>query len=53
MRRCIGQLLPALGMLRRTRVPLRLQVAGSMTLNLLPTPGFVMRCLVPELSGLC
>jgi hypothetical protein len=39
-------------MLRRTRVPLRLQVAGAVTLNLLPTPGFVTRCLVPELGGL-
>jgi hypothetical protein len=53
MRSCIDQLLPALGMLRRTRVPLRLQLAGSVTLNLLPTPGFVMRCVLPELNGLC
>lgn len=52
LRRTAGSLLPAVRMLRQTRVPLRVQVAGSMAASVLPTPGLVVRWLVPELGGL-
>jgi len=50
MRGCAGALLPALDALRRTRLPLRAQVAGTMAVSLLPTPSWLARLIVPEVG---
>jgi hypothetical protein len=52
MRECADSLLPVLGLVKRSRVPVRLRLRGSMAVNLLPTPGLVARCFVPKLGGL-
>ena len=51
-RRSVGALLPVLGMLKQHRIPLRLSVAGLVTVEVLPRPSGLARILAPRLSCL-
>lgn len=42
-RRSVGSLLPVLGVLKRHGIPVRLKIAGLVTLELLPKPGTLAR----------
>lgn len=50
--RAVGSLLPVLGMLKQHRIPLRLSVAGLVTVEVLPRPSVLARMLAPCLSCL-
>ena len=49
-RRSVGSLLPVLCMLKRHGVPLRLSIAGLVTVELLPKPNVLARIFAPSLS---
>ncbi len=51
-RRSATALLPALAVAQRCSVPLRLNVAGLVSLELLPRPSRLVRLLAPRLSAL-
>ena len=51
-RRSVGSLLPVLAMLKRHGVPLRLNIAGFVTVELLPRPSTLARIAAPRLSCL-
>ncbi|MFM8892516.1 MAG: hypothetical protein ACKOTB_13000 [Planctomycetia bacterium] len=51
-RRSAAALMPVLDVARRGAVPVRLNVAGIVSLEVLPRPSWVLRMLVPRLSGL-
>jgi hypothetical protein len=51
--RCsVRSLLPVLGMLKQGGIPVRLAVAGMVSVEVLPRPSGLLRVLVPGLSGL-
>ena len=50
--RSVGSLLPVLGILKRHGIPLRLSIAGLVTLEVLPRPSALARIFVPRLSCL-
>lgn len=45
-------LLPVLGALKLAEIPVRMTIAGFMTLNVLPRPNALIRMFVPGLSTL-
>ena len=51
-RRTAGPLVPALRLLKRGNVPLRLRIAGLVTVDLLPKPRALVSFLAPTLSRL-
>ena len=51
-RRSAPALLPVLAVARRCHVPVRLHVAGLVSLEVLPRPSRIVRMLAPELSAL-
>jgi hypothetical protein len=51
-RRTVGSLFAVLKMLKRSGVPLRLGVAGLVTVEVLPRPGALARIFAPSLSRL-
>jgi hypothetical protein len=52
VKRSATALLPVLGVARRCGVPLRLSVAGLISLEVLPRPHRVLRLLAPRLAEL-
>lgn len=51
-RRTIGPLLPVLLTLKQLRVPLRLQIAGVVSVQLLPSTSVIAKLLAPSLHRL-
>jgi hypothetical protein len=49
-RRSVRSLFPALGMLKRNGVPVRVSVGGLVSLEVLPSPNPLIRILMPELA---
>lgn len=51
-RRSMRALLPLLGAVKRAGIPVRMTIAGFMTLELLPKPSALIRMFAPSLSSL-
>jgi hypothetical protein len=49
MRRCAGSLAPVLGLLKYQGIPVRMKVAGLLSVDLLPRPSTLARIFAPSL----
>jgi hypothetical protein len=49
MRRIAGSLVPVLGLLKHQGIPVRLRIAGLVSLDVLPRPGPLVRIFAPGL----